>query len=66
MLFLQGTADPFARPELVAKVIDALGGGRLEKIEGAATTRSRSEALVPTRTRSVLTLPASPRRSCAE
>ena len=34
MLFLQGTADPFARPELVAKVIDARRAATLEKIEG--------------------------------
>jgi predicted alpha/beta-hydrolase family hydrolase len=35
MLFLQGTADPFARPELVAKVVRRLGDrATLEKIEG--------------------------------
>jgi uncharacterized protein len=35
MLFLQGTADPFARPELVAKVIGQLGErATLEEIEG--------------------------------
>ena len=35
MLFLQGTADPFARPELVAKVVGRLGElATLEKIEG--------------------------------
>ena len=35
MLFLQGTADPFARPELVAKVLGRLGErATLEKIEG--------------------------------
>jgi uncharacterized protein len=35
MLFLQGTADPLARPELVAKVVRRLGDrATLEKIEG--------------------------------
>jgi uncharacterized protein len=35
MLFLQGTADPLARPELVAKVVGRLGDrATLEKIEG--------------------------------
>jgi uncharacterized protein len=35
MLFLQGTADPLARPELVAKVVGRLGElATLEKIEG--------------------------------
>jgi uncharacterized protein len=35
MLFLQGTADPFARPELVAEVVARLGArATLETIEG--------------------------------
>lgn len=35
MLFLQGTADPFARPELVAKVVGRLGDrATLVEIEG--------------------------------
>ena len=35
MLFLQGTADPFARPELMAKVLGRLGErAKLERIEG--------------------------------
>ena len=52
MLFLQGTADPFARPELVAKVIDRLGErATLEKIEGGDHS-FKVEALAPTRARS--------------
>ena len=35
MLFLQGTADPFARPELIARVLGRLGErATLEMIEG--------------------------------
>jgi predicted alpha/beta-hydrolase family hydrolase len=35
MLFLQGTRDPFAKPELLEKVIEKLGGrATLERVEG--------------------------------
>ena len=35
MLFVQGTRDPFARPDLLAKVIDGLGErATLEPVEG--------------------------------
>lgn len=34
MLFLQGTRDPFARPDLLARTVDALERARLVSIEG--------------------------------
>jgi predicted alpha/beta-hydrolase family hydrolase len=66
MLFVQGTADPFARPELVEKVMDRLGErATLEKIEGGDHS-FKVEAFAPTRARSAPGLPASPRPSSAE
>ena len=48
MLFLQGTADPFARPELVAKVMDRLGErATLEEIEGRPFVEGSSHSRRP-------------------
>ena len=45
MLFLQGTRDPFAKPELLAKVLEGLGEARRRTCRSrAATTRSTSAA----------------------